>query len=301
MNAFKPAFRPAIRPAITSVFGVQVPVVTPLSFVSQPQSKTVDEYALATFSCEVTGGVAPYSYQYKKNGANVGTNSAALSFTAAATDKNASVVVTVTDSAGTSITSTAAALGVTSYRFILDGVTQHHNTGQRLIDISGDIDVSIHMKQVASLTLYETIIGQTQTTVIANSEFLVRLRDSGNVYIAVGGAETSFSNSNRVPTSNIDTVLRITLVGTVLKMYFNGVLVETKSFTRGFVTEPTAVTRLGGVLANGNGIVGWKGSLDNANINGMSMPLNNKSLGANQLGDIASTIVNYNAAGWAAG
>lgn len=28
MNAFKPAFRPAIRPAITSVFGVQVPVIT---------------------------------------------------------------------------------------------------------------------------------------------------------------------------------------------------------------------------------------------------------------------------------
>lgn len=78
MNAFKPAFRPAIRPAITSVFGVQVPVVEPLSFVSQPQSKTVDEYSLATFSCEVTGGVAPYSYQYKKNGVNVGTNSANL-------------------------------------------------------------------------------------------------------------------------------------------------------------------------------------------------------------------------------
>jgi hypothetical protein len=63
--------------------------VTPLSFVSQPQSTTVDEYSTATFTCAVTGGGAPYSYQYKKNGTNVGTDSAALSFTAAATDKNA--------------------------------------------------------------------------------------------------------------------------------------------------------------------------------------------------------------------
>jgi hypothetical protein len=109
MNAFKPAFRPAIRPAITSVFGVKVP---PLTFTLQPQSKTVDEYSLATFSCEVTGGVAPYSYQWKKNGANVGTDSAALSFTAAATDKNASITVVVADSVGTVVTSTAAGLGV---------------------------------------------------------------------------------------------------------------------------------------------------------------------------------------------
>ncbi|WP_434927169.1 sialate O-acetylesterase [Shewanella sp. HL-SH2] len=127
MNAFKPAFRPAIRPAITSVFGVQVPVVTPLTFVSQPQSKTVDEYALATFSCEVTGGVAPYSYQWKKNGVNVGTNSAALSFTAAAADKNASITVNVTDSAGTSITSVAAVLGVTSYVYQLNGVSSFYS------------------------------------------------------------------------------------------------------------------------------------------------------------------------------
>ena len=248
----------------------------------------------------MTGGVDPYSYQYKKNGTNVGTNSDNLSFATSADDNGASITVVVTDSAGTSITSSAAVLGVTSYRFILDGVTQHHNTEQRLIDISGDIDVSMHVKQVAALSLYETLIGQTQTTVVANSEFLMRIRDSGSIYITVGGADTVFSNANRVPTSNIDVTIRVTLIGTVLKLYFNDVLVETKSFTRGTVTEPAAVTRIGGVLANGNGVIGWKGSLDNAVINGVSMPLNNKSLGANQLGDIASTIVNYNAAGWVA-
>jgi hypothetical protein len=274
------------------------PPLPQISFVSQPQSKTVDEYSLATFSCEVAGGAAPYNYQWKKNAINVGTNSEALAFTAAVNDNNASVTVVVTDSTGASITSTAAVLYVTSYRFILDGVTQHHNTSQRLIDISGDIDVSVHMRQAAALNLYEMLIGQTQTTATANSEFMLRVRDSGNIYITVGGVTVGFSNTNRIPTSNIDVVTRVTLVGTVLNLYYNDILVETLPFTRGTVTEPAAVTRLGGVLANGNGIIGWKGSLDNASINGVIMPLNNKSLGANQVGDITSTIVNYNATGW---
>lgn len=160
MNAFKPAFRSAIRPAITSVFGVQVPVVTPLTFVSQPQSKTVDEYALATFSCEVTGGVAPYSYQYKKNGANVGTNSAALSFTAAAADKNASVVVTVTDSAGTSITSTAAVLGVISYAFNFDGLTQYAPLSTQFPLLVGDL-LSVRFRApLVAQTDYKTMIAR---------------------------------------------------------------------------------------------------------------------------------------------
>lgn len=166
MNAFKPAFRPAIRPAITSVFGVQVPVVTPLSFVSQPQSKTVDEYSLATFSCEVTGGVAPYTYQWKKSGANVGTNSSALSFTAAATDKNASITVVVTDSVGTVITSSAAILGVytaiekrfidalssvTPYTYIVSGDSTRYN-------VSND-----------SLTYYTPQLAKINFTAINNS------------------------------------------------------------------------------------------------------------------------------------
>jgi hypothetical protein len=274
--------------------------VTPLSFVSQPQSTTVDEYSTAVFACAVTGGVAPYSYQWKKNGVNVGTDNSTLSFAAAATDNAASITVVVTDSVGSVITSTTATLGVISYRYVLDGATQHHNTAQRLIDITGNIDVKVHARQVAVLSLYETLIGQTQTTVVANSEFLLRVRDSGNIYLTVGGADTSFSNANRIPTSNINSIIRVTLIGTVLSLYINGALVETKSFTRGVVTEPLAVTRLGGVLANGNGIVGWKGSLDSAIVNGISMPLNNKALGASQVGDIPSVIVNYNAANWAA-
>ncbi|GGP37415.1 hypothetical protein GCM10009347_01730 [Shewanella algicola] len=289
MNAFKPAFRPAIRPAITSVFGVQVPVVTTLSFVSQPQSKTVDEYALATFSCEVTGGVAPYSYQYKKNGANVGTNSAALSFAADATDNAASITVVVTDSAGTSITSTAAALGVTSYAFITDGLTQFISLSSEIV-LSGDFDVLFTYKGLAAD--YKTFMAA------ANNDRFARFDLNGAVRMYCGYATPT---STTKVTDNTSRLIRFRRVGQVSSVYINGVLegVVDNSISLGTV-KLSKLMEASGSYAKG---AITKLSVDSAGLKILEIPLNNKSQGANQLatvGSINATIVNYNAAGWTA-
>ncbi|HBF48612.1 MAG TPA: hypothetical protein DDW91_20120 [Shewanella frigidimarina] len=299
MNAFKPAFRPAIRPAITSVFGVQVPVVTPLTFVSQPQSKTVDEYALATFSCEVTGGVAPYSYQYKKNTANVGTNSAALSFAAAATDKNASITVTVTDSAGTSITSVAAVLGVTSYKFNYDGVTQFVRLSS-VIDIasSQDFEYSVLTTPQPGKTVY--MLGN-------ESDFYSRLRilSDGSVSVRSKQRDMFSLPAGTFTRFNLESEFSLSRVGTLATLKLHN-STYTATVTAADTLEIGAIgkneSQPGGISSALKFKV-WKGGDRLSGTLSNSIALNNKSQGANQaaaVGSINATIVNYNAAGWVA-
>ena len=81
------------------------------AITTQPADATVTVGQTATFNVVATG-TAPLSYQWKKNGTNVGTNSA--SYTTAATtsaDNNAQIQVVVSNSAG-SITSNTAKLTV---------------------------------------------------------------------------------------------------------------------------------------------------------------------------------------------
>src|ERR1700741_1256847 len=70
------------------------------SFTTQPSSQSVVIGQTATFAV-VASGTAPLSYQWKRNGGNVGGNSA--SYTTAATtsaDNGASFQVVVSNSAG---------------------------------------------------------------------------------------------------------------------------------------------------------------------------------------------------------
>jgi DNA/RNA endonuclease G (NUC1) len=81
------------------------------TITGQPQSKTVIVPSGNTFSVEATG--TGLTYQWKKNGANIGTNSA--SYTVSATDLNevsAQYSVVVTDSSNASVTSENATLTV---------------------------------------------------------------------------------------------------------------------------------------------------------------------------------------------
>jgi hypothetical protein len=245
--------------------------LSPLSFVSQPQSKNVDEYSLATFSCAVVGGVAPYSFQYKKNGVNVGTNSATLSFTAAATDKNASVVVTVTDSAGTSITSTVAVLGVTSYIYQLDGLTQY-------VQLSSNIPFK-EFNEFKCRVKFPTF--STGQHVIFN----------GNAKLRILNGTWDFPNG----TLYIDGVIKgkgsaAQTDGAVRELRF---VAGSSWGSSGFIS--TIGTDGGSYLS---------GSISKVIVgSGYSIPLGNKSQGANQLatiGSVNATIINYNASGWVA-
>ena len=80
------------------------------SITTQPGSQSVTAGQTATFSVAATG-TAPLSYQWQKNGVNVGTNSSSYTAAATTSDNGASFTVTITNSAG-NIKSAAAILTV---------------------------------------------------------------------------------------------------------------------------------------------------------------------------------------------
>ncbi len=94
-----------------------VVVGTPLAFGTQPANTTVAANTTATFSVSVSGGTAPYVYNWYKNGSLVSAgNSPSYSFTAVAGDNGAVFKAVVTDSASpvASVTSANATLTVTT-------------------------------------------------------------------------------------------------------------------------------------------------------------------------------------------
>ena len=109
-----------------------------VSISTQPASKTVAVGAAASFSVVATGGTAPYSYQWLRNGANIsGATSASYSLTAQSSDNGAVFSVKVTDSASspTTATSSGATLtvtgggGGTSTERIVNGGFESSTTG----------------------------------------------------------------------------------------------------------------------------------------------------------------------------
>jgi Zn-dependent metalloprotease len=85
-----------------------------VSISSQPSSVTVAAGATASFSVTATGGTAPYTYQWMRNGANIaGATSAGYSLTAQTTDNGAVFSVKVTDSATTPTTATSSGATLT--------------------------------------------------------------------------------------------------------------------------------------------------------------------------------------------
>jgi Zn-dependent metalloprotease len=85
----------------------------PLAISSQPQAVTATAGVTATFSAGVLGGVPPYRYQWRRNGADiVGANSPTYSLVAKAGDNGAGFTVLVGDSASppSSVVSATATL-----------------------------------------------------------------------------------------------------------------------------------------------------------------------------------------------
>ncbi len=86
-----------------------------VGITSQPASVTVAPGAVASFSVAASGGTAPYSYQWMRNGADIaGANAAGYSLTAQAADNGAVFSVKVSDTAGSSATSSGATLTVST-------------------------------------------------------------------------------------------------------------------------------------------------------------------------------------------
>jgi Zn-dependent metalloprotease len=85
-----------------------------VSISSQPSPVTVAAGSTASFSVTATGGTAPYTYQWMRNGADIaGATSAGYSLTAQTTDNGAVFSVKVTDSATTPTTATSSGATLT--------------------------------------------------------------------------------------------------------------------------------------------------------------------------------------------
>jgi Zn-dependent metalloprotease len=81
---------------------------------SNPANVTVAPGAVASFSVTASGGTAPYTYQWMRNGANiVGATSPSYSFTAQTVDSGAGFSAKVTDSAAPATTATSATATLT--------------------------------------------------------------------------------------------------------------------------------------------------------------------------------------------
>ena len=81
---------------------------------SQPANKTVAAGQVASFSVTATGGTAPYTYQWMRNGADIsGATSPTYSLTATSADNGAVFSVEVTDSASSPTTATSSGATLT--------------------------------------------------------------------------------------------------------------------------------------------------------------------------------------------
>jgi sugar lactone lactonase YvrE len=101
-------------PAATSSPATLTVTAVPPTITTQPQSQTAAAGSTATFTVVATGST-PLSYQWKKNGANVGGSSASYTTpTLTPGDSGSSYTVTVTNSSGTPVTSSTATLTISS-------------------------------------------------------------------------------------------------------------------------------------------------------------------------------------------
>ena len=97
---------------LTSVTSSVAPLDTQMVVTNQPASQVVAVGGAATLTVGVSNGVAPFSYQWKLNGANVGANSSAYPISNAQVANAGVYTVVITDSLGQSVTSAQAGLTV---------------------------------------------------------------------------------------------------------------------------------------------------------------------------------------------
>jgi hypothetical protein len=100
---------PTLGMSVTSSVAV---LDTQMVVTNQPASQVVAPGGTATFTVGVSNGVAPYSYQWKHSGANVGANSSSLTISGAQVADAGGYTVVITDALGQSLTSAQASLTV---------------------------------------------------------------------------------------------------------------------------------------------------------------------------------------------
>ncbi|MBO0724436.1 MAG: immunoglobulin domain-containing protein, partial [Blastocatellia bacterium] len=200
------------------------PIVSPVTILTQPASRTAFVGATVSFSVSAQG-VPPPSYQWLKNGAPIaGANAATLTLTNVQFDSAGSYAVTVTNTSG-SVTSNPATLTMFA---------------------RGDLIAQQPQSQVVN-------IGETATfTVAANGADAISYQWRKNGADIAGGADSTLTLPNVQPT---DTAVYTALVvsGTEAALSAPAILAVTSPATQ---APPLATFALEGFAMMGQGVTG---------------------------------------------
>lgn len=143
----------SVTSAVSVTGGAPAPTATMPAISSQPVSKTVSAGQTASFSVSVTG-TAPFSYQWKKNGAAISGATSSSYTTAGATmsDNNAQFTCTVSNSVG-NVTSSAATLTVNAATLLLSANPGSLSFGNVNVGSSASQQVTLTNSGTGNVTL----------------------------------------------------------------------------------------------------------------------------------------------------
>ena len=170
---------------------------------TQPQNTTVDENTTATFTIGATG-TGTLSYQWKKDGVPVGTNSTTYAFTAVEGDTGAVITCEVTDDVGTTVSDNAT-LTVTA---LFPTITVQPQT--QTVDELDDVTFTVEATASAGTLSYQWYRngGPVGTSTNSYTYQALLVNDADTVYCDV-------SDSNGTTTSTTATLTVTDLVLTI--------------------------------------------------------------------------------------
>lgn len=154
------------------------------------------------------------------------------------------------------------------YAINFDGMNDYATLSSRAINVNNDIIIEWEQRSVpASGSL--SIVTQCDSDNPDARELELKWL-SGKLWFEVGGSLLLFGIDNVM---SADGLWRITLIGSVVAVYFNGVQVFSINRNRGFTREPSAPTRVA-VLSNGGVLTNFfSGIMFNLRINNRLWPM----------------------------
>lgn len=203
----------------------------------------------------------------------------------------------MTDSAGGVITSNAAILGVTSYVFIFDGLSQY---------VSLASNITIPASAEFEIEFYGRFIGDLYNPMFSSSDAATFARA---LPIAQGvGIQSTFGGVSFNTTENLNNTgvrkLNFVYKGGVGKWFYDD---AQKSIRTVATTSPIIISQLlkfgsSSSVSSGRfyGLKIWSGGDKSTGTLILNLPINNRPAGSMQPSTVgpSGNIVNYNAAGW---
>jgi hypothetical protein len=256
-----------VSPTSATSTGITTTVNTNLtpsvSIASSDADNTICAGESVTFTATPTNGGTTPAYQWKLNGANVGTNSATYITTALANGDEVTCVLTSNETCLTTASTTST--GITT--IVNPSVTPSVSIA------SSDADNIICVGEIVTFTATPTNGGTTPA-------YQWKLNGAN-----VGTNSTSYTNSALVDgdvifcelTSNAACVSSTVVISSTISMSVNDV-----NITQGTITNPSACLTSDGIieiLGTASGDLSWTGTISGS-LNSVTLPITINSLGS---------------------